>query len=289
MLIDLVISSPVRIVFMFVFVIIFDMYHFGKNPIVGGIPASDDMFISDSHDIHLFSLIFLFVFIFVFFTIHIAVATGIQYIIMNLSVVFVPICVDVMIHLMLNTDDRPIIFFVFVVVYCLIDPTIADMITPVVVIFLVFIDMINAGAIFCHVIRTVRFFSLIFSVISMNHVCSGAAAIFIMIAIVNTAFDVSLSSIIVDANMIADAVDCTRKYFIGLSLLFFFVVSILENAIVFISSEIHTISHEFDVRHVTVLVVIRVVFIGCVFIGFFLFYFYFSFVFLYLGFFPFVA
>jgi hypothetical protein len=180
---------------------------------------------------------------------------------------------DAMIHLMLNTDENAIILFSLLVVYCFIVPITEDIMMHRYITFLDINDMTKAGASFCHVINTVRLFLDNVSVSSMNHLCIGAAAIFVNRAETKIVFEIFHCIILAAASMIADAIDCTRKYFIKDSLSFFLFVdfftsdSILENARVFISNEIHTISQEFDVIQVRLLVINKIALRGrsCIF------------------------
>lgn len=102
-------------------------------------------------------------------------------------------------HLLLNTEEKAIIFMVCLVFICDNTP-IAPVVRQNVVDSLLFrLWMSRIGIAFCQVIRTVEVGFSIFLMISTIHWCTGAEAIFIMIAAVAMA---SADSFIVTFDLI---------------------------------------------------------------------------------------
>jgi hypothetical protein len=154
-------------------------------------------------------------------------------------------------HPLLNTDEKAIIFIDCLVFICEITPTIPVDRQNTTENLFIRLWMSAIGMVFCQVIKTVAVVFSIFLMISTIHWCTGAEAIFIMMAAVATVSAVLFNATFDLTNIIMttseDATDWMMKYLIILSLfhLFFLAFSIIVNLRLLVSMAIHADSHLF--------------------------------------------
>lgn len=244
--------------------------HFARNPGVGGMPAR---FIIN------ISLIILIIppflsfprdFMLLFLIITIIKMTELQYSREKIIIVLSLVNILSSIHARLNTEDRAIICLTLVLFICIILPNIALIRINGRIIIFVWNIIRYVGASFCHVIRIVEAFHSVHSTILMNHCWNGDDATFTIRAITVISiimFTVTLFFVKITLMMnIPDAIDWMMKYFILLSLVFFFLLSLSfmmeQKARVFNSSMIQIDTHEFINKQQILVVIIMVIKIG---------------------------
>jgi len=130
----------------------------------------------------------------------------------NAIVVLFLIVSDIKIHPLLKIEDRAMVFMDSFVFICSDDPMIMDVTMNGQIICVLVKDVMNNGANFCQVIAMAAVLCLIVSVTLMNHWCTGAAAIFTIIAITTASIIVCLCCLfefdhIMNTRKVADAMD----------------------------------------------------------------------------------